>query len=47
MPTKYIVLITGGNEKDNTLMRVLTSRITEPEKLQETRIQVAETIEIH
>jgi hypothetical protein len=28
MPIKYIVLIDGGNERDNTSMKVLTSRIT-------------------
>jgi hypothetical protein len=33
MPTKYIVPIVGGNEKDNTSVRVLTSRIIELEKL--------------
>jgi hypothetical protein len=33
MPTKYIVLIDGGNEKDGTLMRVLTSRITKLKRL--------------
>jgi hypothetical protein len=38
MPTEYIVPVVGGNEKDNTLMKVLTNRITELEKLQEARI---------
>jgi hypothetical protein len=33
MPTKYIVTIIGGNEKDNTPMKVLTSIITKLEKL--------------
>jgi hypothetical protein len=33
MPTKYIVLVVSGNEKDNTLVRVLTNKITELEKL--------------
>ncbi len=28
MPTKYIVLIIGGNERDNTLVKVLTNIIT-------------------
>jgi hypothetical protein len=46
MPTGYIIPIVGGDERDNTLMKVLTSRIIELEKLQETRMQVAETIEI-
>ncbi len=33
MPTKYIMPIVGGNEKDNTLVKILTSRIIELEKL--------------
>jgi hypothetical protein len=33
MPTEYIVLVAGGNEKDNTSMRVLTSKIFKLEKL--------------
>jgi hypothetical protein len=33
MPKKYIVLVVGGNEIDNILMKVLTSRITKLEKL--------------
>jgi hypothetical protein len=33
MPIKYIVLVVSENEKDNTLVRVLTSRITKLEKL--------------
>jgi len=33
MPAKYIVLIDGGNEKDNILMRVLTSRVTKLKRL--------------
>jgi hypothetical protein len=28
MPTKYIVPIVGGNEKDSTLVKVLTSKFT-------------------
>jgi hypothetical protein len=32
MPTKYIVLVVGGNERDNTLVSVLTSRIIKLEK---------------
>ncbi len=32
MPTKYIVQIASGNEKDNIPMRVLTSRITKLKK---------------
>jgi hypothetical protein len=33
MPTKYIVLVIGGNERNNTPMKILTSRIIELEKL--------------
>jgi hypothetical protein len=33
MPTKYIVSVVGGNEKNNTPLRVLSSRITKLEKL--------------
>jgi hypothetical protein len=33
MPTKYIVPIVGGNEKDGILVKVLTSKIIELEKL--------------
>ncbi len=43
MPIDYIMRIVGGNEKDNTLVRVLTSRITELEKLQEDRIKATKT----
>jgi hypothetical protein len=37
-PTEYIVLVVSGDEKDNTPVRVLTSRITELKKLQEARM---------
>jgi hypothetical protein len=33
MPTKYIIPIVEGNEIDNILVRVLTKRITELDKL--------------
>jgi hypothetical protein len=33
MPTNYIILVVGGDERDNTPMKVLTSRITKLEKL--------------
>ncbi len=33
MPIEYIMPIVGGNEKDSTLVRVLTSRIIELKKL--------------
>jgi hypothetical protein len=38
MPTEYIVLVVGGDKKNNTPMRVLTSKITELKKLHEIRI---------
>jgi hypothetical protein len=38
MPIKYIVPVDGGNEKDSTLVKVLTNIIIELEKLQETRM---------
>jgi hypothetical protein len=46
MPIKYIILVAGGNERDNTPVKVLTSRIIELERLQETKMQVVETIRI-
>jgi hypothetical protein len=33
MPIEYIVLVAGGNEKDNILAKVLISRIIELKKL--------------
>jgi len=33
MPTEYIVQVVGGNEKDNTLVRVLTNKIIKFKKL--------------
>jgi len=33
MPTKYIIPIVGGDEKDSTLVRILISKITKFEKL--------------
>ncbi len=33
MPTKYIVPIAGGGDKDNILVKVLMSKIIELEKL--------------
>jgi hypothetical protein len=38
MPTKYIGLIASGNERDNTLVKVLTNRITKLKKLQKVRM---------
>ncbi len=33
MPIKYIVLVVGGNERDNILMKILSSIILKLEKL--------------
>ncbi len=38
MPIEYIILVTGGDERDNTLMRVLINRIIKLEKLQEAKM---------
>jgi hypothetical protein len=38
MPIEYIILVHGGDERDNTPMRVLISKIIELEKLQEDRM---------
>jgi hypothetical protein len=38
MPIEYIVIVAGGNERNSTPVRVLTSRIIELEKLQEARM---------
>jgi hypothetical protein len=38
MPIEYIILVASGNERDNILMKVLTSTIIELEKLQEARM---------
>jgi hypothetical protein len=46
MPIEYIILVVGGDERNNTPMRVLISRIIELEKLQEARMQVGKTIGI-
>jgi hypothetical protein len=43
MPTKYIIPTIGGDERDNTLMKVLTNRIIKFEKLQKTKMEAAET----
>jgi hypothetical protein len=44
MPIEYIIIVVGENEKENILVKVLTSKITKLEKLQETRMQVAKTV---
>jgi hypothetical protein len=46
MPKEYIILVTSGDEKDSTLVKVLTSRIIELKKLQEIRMQVVEIAQI-
>jgi hypothetical protein len=33
MPTEHIVPVAGGDERDNTIVRVLISKITELKKL--------------
>jgi hypothetical protein len=38
MPIKYIVIVVGGNERNGIIMKVLTSIITELEKLQEAKM---------
>jgi hypothetical protein len=43
---KYIILIVGGDERDSTPMRVLTSKIIELEKLQEVRMKVVKIAKI-
>ncbi len=46
MPTWYVVLVIGGDERDSILMRVLTSIIIELKKLQEARMQAVKTVGI-
>ncbi len=46
MPIEYIILVDGGDERDNTLVRLLISKIIELEKLQEDRMQATETTRI-
>jgi hypothetical protein len=46
MPIEYIVLVMGGNERNNIVMNVLTSRITKLKKLQEARMQAAKIARI-
>jgi hypothetical protein len=41
MPTKYIMSIVGGEHRYNTLVRVLTNKVSELKKLQEVRMQAA------
>jgi len=44
MPTKYIVLVASGNQRNNTSVRVLTNKISESEKLQEARMQAVKLL---
>jgi hypothetical protein len=46
MPTKYIIPIVNGNERDNIQMKVLTRKIIELQKLQETKMKAIETTKI-
>jgi hypothetical protein len=46
MPIKYIVPISGGDDRDSTPVRIRTSRITKLKKLLEAKMQGAETIRI-
>ncbi len=46
MPIQYIMRIVGGNERDNTSMRILTNIISKLEKLQEARMKVVEITNI-
>jgi hypothetical protein len=43
MPTKYIVLVASGNERDSILVKNLTIKIIELEKLQEVIMQAIKT----
>jgi hypothetical protein len=46
MPTKNIVPIASGIQRDSTLVKVLTSKVSKFKNLQEARMQVVETIGI-
>ncbi len=46
MPTKYIISIVSGNDRDNILVIVLTNITIELEKLQEIRMQAEKTTRI-
>jgi hypothetical protein len=39
VPTKYIMLITSGNHRDNTSVKILTNKVSKLKKLHEVRIQ--------
>jgi hypothetical protein len=43
LPTKYIMPVVGGNERNNISMRVLTSIIIELEKLEEAKMHTTKT----
>jgi hypothetical protein len=38
MPTEYIILVVGGNERNNTQMTVSNNKIIKLKKLQEARM---------
>jgi hypothetical protein len=42
MSIEYIIPVVGGDERDNTPVRVLTNKITKLEKLQEAKMQAIE-----
>jgi hypothetical protein len=46
MPIKYIVLVASGNQKDSTSIKVLITRVSKLEKLQEARMQATKTTSI-
>jgi hypothetical protein len=43
MPIEYIMIVVGGNQRDNTSMKVLISIIIKLEKLQEIRMHAIKT----
>ncbi len=43
MPIEYIVLVVGGEHRNNTLVKVLTIRVSKLEKLQKAKMQDAGT----
>jgi hypothetical protein len=46
MPIEYTMRVIGGNERDSTSMRVLTSKISKLKKLQEARMKAIEITNI-
>ncbi len=43
VPIEYIISIVGGNERNNTPLKILINKITKLEKLQEAKMQAIET----